>query len=838
MRTSALISLLPLLATLTVARPHKGAQHDHSISSHHQPRKSLSFGPTHSHASFEVLEEPLTIAIVQASGLLGDVDVREVAKTFIASKVEGEEGQAFYIRDDTYTDSRTGVTYVHARQLINGLEVSDGDINVNIDRDGRILSWGNSFHPGSAPSISELQAGPSGETERVCTILQDQYETHKADLNALQGNKGAWGIVKAAAQAALGFSPHHAEVDEHQVKKIHKSMRHVKHHMDALCEVKAASSGNVLTPVEGLVALLPRLSHSPEGLRPDLAVVDFLSTPHHSLAPKQAPAEPPTEVISGPGLDKSGVLSDVPARLMYTQVSQGTPRLVWKYEVEMNDSWYEAYVDATTGELLRIVDWASDYEFEAHEHKEAGIRKGGKQKPLPSPPKKIEPYSYQVFPWGINDPTTGNLSVVTEPWDTVASPLGWHKYPSHANPWSSKIPGEHVNGNYTTFSTTAGNNVYAHENWQGQNAFLTNYRPVNESKVFVYDYGEYEGLAPKEYIDQVVTQLFYTSNMFHDLLYRFGFDEISGNFQAYNHGLGGKGGDPVICNAQDGSGYNNANFMTPPDGQAPRMRMYVWDTATPYRDGDDEAGIVIHEYSHGLSTRLTGGPANSGCLGYGEAGGMGEGWGDALATLIRQIEEHHQFSNGTDTYAMGAWAANRDTGIRNYKYATNSTTNPSTYKYLDKGSYWGVHAIGEVWAEFLFVVSQRLIEKYGFSKTLFPPTNTSIANDYYTKTAEESVDSLGRPVPLVPKHGNTLAAQLIIDAMKLQPCRPSFFDARDAIIQADQILTGGANTCLIWSAFAERGLGTDARVVGTTPWGGGIRTDGYAVPKKVCGKKQ
>ena len=47
--------------------------------------------------------------------------------------------------------------------------------------------------------------------------------------------------------------------------------------------------------------------------------------------------------------------------------------------------------------------------------------------------------------------------------------------------------------------------------------------------------------------------------------------------------------------------------------------------------------------SHGLSTRLTGGPANSGCLGFGEAGGMGEGWGDAIATLIRKIEEHHKF---------------------------------------------------------------------------------------------------------------------------------------------------------------------------------------------------
>jgi len=43
--------------------------------------------------------------------------------------------------------------------------------------------------------------------------------------------------------------------------------------------------------------------------------------------------------------------------------------------------------------------------------------------------------------------------------------------------------------------------------------------------------------------------------------------------------------------------------------------MYVWDVAEPNRDGDFESGIIIHEYSHGISTRLTGGPANSNCLG-------------------------------------------------------------------------------------------------------------------------------------------------------------------------------------------------------------------------------
>ena len=38
-----------------------------------------------------------------------------------------------------------------------------------------------------------------------------------------------------------------------------------------------------------------------------------------------------------------------------------------------------------------------------------------------------------------------------------------------------------------------------------------------------------------------------------------------------------------------------SDFRQPPDGTNGRCRMYLWNTATPYRDGDLEAGIVIHE---------------------------------------------------------------------------------------------------------------------------------------------------------------------------------------------------------------------------------------------------
>jgi hypothetical protein len=58
--------------------------------------------------------------------------------------------------------------------------------------------------------------------------------------------------------------------------------------------------------------------------------------------------------------------------------------------------------------------------------------------------------------------------------------------------------------------------------------------------------------------------------------------------------------------------------------------------------------------------------------------------------------------------------------------------------------------------------------------------------------------------------GNNIAMQLVLDGMKLQPCNPGFVDGRDAILLADRLSNGGANQCLIWEAFARRGLGVSA----------------------------
>jgi extracellular elastinolytic metalloproteinase len=262
---------------------------------------------------------------------------------------------------------------------------------------------------------------------------------------------------------------------------------------------------------------------------------------------------------------------------------------------------------------------------------------------------------------------------------------------------------------------------------------------------------------PTSFTDASIVQLFYTANTYHDLLYTLGFTEKAGNFEVNNNGQGGSGkyttilgrsgdmnsqiigNDMVILNTQDGSGTNNANFATPPDGQSGRMRMFIWDKSTPKRDSSFEAGVVIHEYTHGVSNRLTGGPANSNCLNALESGGMGEGWGDFMATAIRLKSSDTRAKN----YPMGAWINNSPAGIRAYPYSTSLTTNPHVY--TDVNSITKVHAIGTVWATMLYEVMWNLIDKYG-------------KND----AAKPTLGSNGTPTD-----GKYLAMKLVIDGMAL-----------------------------------------------------------------------
>ncbi|GLA68509.1 hypothetical protein AtubIFM55763_005248 [Aspergillus tubingensis] len=353
----------------------------------------------------------------------------------------------------------------------------------------------------------------------------------------------------------------------------------------------------------------------------------------------------------------AGAVSDPKAKLVYLVKPDGTLALTWRVETDMYEHWLLTYIDTETTTIHGVVDYVADA-------------------------------TYQVYPWGTNDPTEGHRTILTNPWDLSASEYTW------------------ISDGQNNYTTTRGNNAIAHWNPTGGGSYLYNLRPSNPDLNFQWPYSPNMS-PPRSYINASIVQLFYTANTYHDLLYALGFTEPAGNFQWNNSARGGRDKDYVILNAQDGSGYSNANFATPPDGIPGRMRMYIWIESTPSRDGSFDAGIVIHEYTHGVSNRLTGGSHNAGCLNTLESGGMGEGWGDFMATAIR-IKPN---DTRRTSYTIGAWADNDIRGVREYPYSTSFAENPLNYTSVNTMN--GVHAIGTVWATMLYEVMWNLIDKYG-----------------------------------------------------------------------------------------------------------------------------
>src|SRR6185436_9736883 len=87
---------------------------------------------------------------------------------------------------------------------------------------------------------------------------------------------------------------------------------------------------------------------------------------------------------------------------------------------------------------------------------------------------------------------------------------------------------------------------------------------------------------------------------------------------------------------------DNADMLVPPDGTSPIMRMFLWHaTAAPWTgkdndpflpaNGADEADIVYHEYTHGLSNRLVVDSLGQSTLLSHQANSMGEAWSDWYA---------------------------------------------------------------------------------------------------------------------------------------------------------------------------------------------------------------
>jgi extracellular elastinolytic metalloproteinase len=259
--------------------------------------------------------------------------------------------------------------------------------------------------------------------------------------------------------------------------------------------------------------------------------------------------------------------------------------------------------------------------------------------------------------------------------------------------------------------------------------------------------------------EQKVLNIFYFNCLMHDYFYLLGFREADGNFQRQNFGRGGIASDRVDARSYPGAVWGTASMGTPVDGSSPLMKMGLVPNTNRHTAFDST--VVFHEFMHGVTNRLVGGPMNVRALDAPQSGGMGEGWGDYVACTI------------TGRTVVGSWVVNNPKGIRQFRYDGNF---PDNFGDIGTGRYVEVHDIGEIWCATLMEVNRNI--------------------------------------------GATFAMQLVVDALKLSPANPSFLDMRDAILAAldgqraanrvDEA-TYLAKRNGIWSAFAKFGMGPAAQ---------------------------
>ena len=453
--------------------------------------------------------------------------------------------------------------------------------------------------------------------------------------------------------------------------------------------------------------------------------------------------------------------------------------LAWNVNYQMPDGshWWNVRIDASTGKEIERNDWvASSCGFD-HSHVECAAA----ERPLP--PLPAAPNDLRVYPLPFESPNHGARALRNAPWTSapIASPYGWFDTNGAAG---------------AEYTITRGNNVYASEDVNADN--VPGFSPT--SATLDFDFALNLANAPSTYQSASLTNLFYWCNLMHDVFYRYGFDEVSGNFQSNNYGRGGAEGDFVYADGQDGSGTSNGNFSTPPDGTPARMQVYNWTYTTPIRDGCLDNGLVTHEYGHGISRRLVGGPSNVNALDNQE--NMNEGWSDYIA-LMMTMESGDQGTDvrGLDTYLLGQ--ATTGTGVRPFPYTTNPALNNLTYANTNNSILLpNSHGLGTMWCTVLWDMTWDLIDLYGL--------NTDLYNG---------------------NGGNNIALQLVIDGMRYTTIDPGFVDARDGILMADQINNGGAYQNLIWAAFVARGLGFSASQ--GNPYWRGDQVEAFDMPTNI-----
>lgn len=416
-------------------------------------------------------------------------------------------------------------------------------------------------------------ASLTGFSQTNKQIIQAYFENNRSK-NALTSQDVAdWSIEKEVPGSGTKITSCYV-AQRYQGTEIYNAQSNI-----------AVKDGKVFQYSNGFVS---NIAQKVNAVNPVLSVTDAISRAYNLLEHSSA-----NFTIVETKNTKSFVLSDgiheepIPAKLVYQLTTDNNLKLAWSFLFYSKDAkrLWSVRLDAINGQILEKNDLVISCAFGDARHNEAEHNHNSKDafsfyksgfKAGSESMLQVNAGSYRVIPYNQISPNHSPFELITSPSNTLASPNGWH----NANSLTGTISG-------LIFTYSRGNNMLVQEDADGNNGNGIRAEGGTELN-FDFAYGG-QSAQPASYASAASTNLFYMTNMMHDVWYQYGFDEASGNFQQNNYGRGGTtstAGDAVFGDSQDGYAQttqtlNNANFTPQNDGVRPRIQMFMWNLGAP-----------------------------------------------------------------------------------------------------------------------------------------------------------------------------------------------------------------------------------------------------------------
>ncbi|PVU90771.1 hypothetical protein BB561_004728 [Smittium simulii] len=213
----------------------------------------------------------------------------------------GLEENDFVVKN-AYQSSSNGITHIYLKQIINGIEITNSDININIDRRGRVITMGSTAYikPTAADNMIEEDSGGQHRTSNNQNILDLGKDNDFSDPRNTY-------IRDIMASADL------------RLASVSKAIKILARHLDKNIDLETSG------------------------------FTDSASTDIHGdiiYAVKGVPTN----------FTRDGQVVYKPA---YIQLDSGKLESVWDLQVKQNTNWWNAFVSTRDGKVVSLINWTT-----------------------------------------------------------------------------------------------------------------------------------------------------------------------------------------------------------------------------------------------------------------------------------------------------------------------------------------------------------------------------------------------------------------------------------------------------------------------------------------------